>query len=167
MKSLLIALSLTACLSVMAYAGSSRGVPRTTTGEALQSVDYGGVSYATNSFNAQMTSVTTTLSSTITVLGDSVVYGVLFSSGFCNDFVDVWDSTSVAAIHATIDSKPTVRFYNIYGSSAGVPGAGSNLTCGGPSVLTWPIHFERGIFFRTSTALYNAATLLYRKDGDD
>src|SRR3990167_2699986 len=162
MRKYILAFLFTACWSAVSHAGT-RGVPTTNTGEALQNVDYGGVQYATSSFSTAFSTVTF---SSLTVTGSYVVYGVVYTTGSCGDYVDIWDFNNAATAHA---QASTHRNYNVSGSTTGAAAGGSALggVCSGQSVLTWPLRFRKGLLWRPSSAGYNQILLLYRRDGDE
>ena len=124
-KYLLALLTLGVCLGV-ARADSEIALPKSQRGETIALPGFMGVSYATSSFSAEITTVTI---SSVTVVGPTTVFGVEFSSGLCSnyDFVDVFDSSATTMIPANgaNNSGARIRWYNVSGSTApGTAGAG-------------------------------------------
>lgn len=172
MKKILLAMSVVmAGLCAKAFAvGPQWGVPEGDSQQIIQTADYGGVQYATSAFSANVTTVTllSTPSSTDTVRGRSVVYGVIFSSGVCGaDFVDVYDATTTVTLvnrgsATNADFQPTARFYNVSGSTSS--SVAQNSACSGESGPKRPLRFKNGLLFKPSTNAYNMITLEYWKE---
>lgn len=133
-------------------------------------INYGGVKYSSSVFSNFITSVTY---SSVTAQafptpthmfpqGAFVIYGVEFSTGNCNDYVEVFDSTSTGLIH-NVPQPNSVRLYNVSNSSnvaQQVAGAG---VCSGFSGPKYPFRQTQGAFFRPSSNGYNMIRLYYWK----
>ena len=135
------------------YAGIAVVVPAADTAQQAD-VNYGGVDQSTSAFNVLHTTAT---------IGESLFYGVNFSTGASSDFVDVWDSTGVPSGGGSpgIANLTAQRFYNVNATtgsatSPGITGAGFN----GPK---YPVKMYRGIVWKPSSAAYNSIILYYWK----
>ena len=128
------------------------------------SIYYGGVKYSTSDFSAILTTVTF---STVTAVGDFIVYGVDFTTGACGpaSFVDVFDSTGAHSIHNIASQRASFRWYNVNGSTDAT--GGDTSVCSGFSGPKYPVRFNRGLFFRPSGAGYNGIKLYWWKPEDN
>lgn len=130
------------------------GSPKATTGESLQTADYGGVDVATCAFSSNFTTAT------LSGLASGVFHGVQFSSGNIGsyDFVDVFDGST------TLNRTLIGRFYNVNGSSATTISGSNNAAASGFSGPKYPIRFKGGLIFKPNTATYNMIGVLYNQD---
>lgn len=144
MKKLLFALTFVLLIGSRAKAeviGAAQGPV-----QALATSDYAGVRVDVSSGSS---------SARRAFKGPGVVYGVVFSTGFCGDFVAFRDTDT-----ANNSSQEFGRLYNI-GFSTG--GAAIGVTCAsaGPSMFPKPIRVKNGLSWNGSVATYNFITLLY------
>ena len=133
----------------------------------MTNVFMGGVDYATSSFSAEIATVTVLFSTqTVDIRGIRTVYGVNFSTGNCGsgDYVDVWDVGSAASA-VSLAIKPTLRLYNVNGSTNVSTGNAS--PCSGFSGPKYPLRFTQGLFWKPSVNTYNSIQLLYLRRETD
>lgn len=169
MKKFILAISVIVGLTMKAFAtGPQWSVPEGDSQQMIQFADYGGVQIATSAFSLNLTTVTilSAPSSTDTVRGRSVVHGVIFSTGNCGDFVDVYDATSTVVLFnqgspTVAGFQPTARFYNVSNSTSASSSAG---VCSGESGPKRPIRMSKGLLFKPSSAAYNIISLEYWKE---
>jgi hypothetical protein len=140
------------------FAGVTYPVPAADTAQQAD-VNYGGVDYSTSAFNVRHVTAAVT---------PCIFYGVQFSSGSISalDFVDVWDSTSVAGTLGTLTTVPQ-RIYNVIGSTTTGPGANLNGAGTGFIGPRFPVRMKYGIVWRPSVATYNSIFLYLYKPFED
>ena len=169
---LILAMSIV-CLSVSlkAHAAPQWSVPEADSIQPLQSADYGGVYYATSSFSSALSTVVVygSVNSTASAPGRYIVYGVNFSSSLCSnvDWADVYDSTDARLLTAQGSAgswQPTIRFYNIGGSTATAGVAAAGTYCAGEVSLRRPVRFNKGLQWKVGSAGFQGVTLFYWKE---
>ena len=173
-KVLLIAAIMAFFGGVYAIAGDSRSVPVSDVSQSIVA-DYAGVDYWGTNFSAAVSTVALPsagnspsgtygiiASTTLPSFKNWTVYGAYFSSGSCTsaDYIEMFVSTGG---FASVDATKTMRFYNIFGSTAA---ANAGAVCSGVSNMTWPIHAKGNVFIRPSVATYNQTGLLYYREPD-
>jgi len=141
---ILVSFALLLGLVGLAYSGNTLVIPQTQDGNPIYTSDYGGVKYTTSSFSAQMVTA---------CVGSGVSYGVYFSTGVNTnmDLVTFYDSSTT---YNALSGGATV--YSVYNS--GTAGSSSTLTAWGFQGPPRPIRHNNGIFWRSSSALYNMIT---------
>ena len=156
MKKLLLALTLTACLSGLSYVyGEIFGSPRTNTGESFQKADYAGVERSTSTFN--------TIHTTACAPCSGVVYGAYFSSGtyaqnVAPDFVDIYDSSDTRLIVAG-QGTPALRLYNNFEMQGG-----STIVPAGFTSTGYPVRFKHGLIFKPGQGTYLNLDILFYQE---
>ena len=170
MKKFLVVTAVMLSVAGYAFAGDVRGTPSGDNSNPI-AADYGGVDVYVASFTAAVA-----VSSGVTDKGGlayfravdfstvtpntepSTIYGVNFTSGPCNEFVDIYASTG-----GFVDSRLIERIYNVNGSTVGVTGVGGG-TCGGFNGWRFPIRTYGNVFLKASSAVFNALSLHYWKE---
>lgn len=150
-KFLLIAAVMLAGVSVV-KAAEVVNVPSAVGANPVFTADYGGVDYATSAFSTAYTTACNNCT--------GVVYGVIISSDVNPDFVDIFDTTTVAGIPGDANFM-----FRVYVDSSNVAiGAGTNLVGGARGttyMLPYPIRFLKGLAFKANTGLLNKVTVLF------
>lgn len=119
--------------------------------QAVQTSDYYGVDYSTGNFTTAFTTVGA---------GEFSVYGVTFSSGSNQDFVQLYDTGTWLPGSQGGVSTETIRIYNVSTSS----GVGVGISQGYSAVGPRPVRFKNGLGWRVSTSNYNSVILhFYRR----
>lgn len=149
MRNLFLSFVLFFSLVVLAEFVKSETLPTpfTTQGDVFQFSDYGGYETSTGAFTTNV--ITAAVAGKI-----GIVAGVVFSSGASREFVDIYISTVEASALRT-----RARIYNVNASSEPLLGG-----LGAGFVRTGPIRFKNGLFWQSSSALFNMITVLFQSN---
>ena len=109
-------------------------------------VNYGGVKVSTSSFTAGYSSV---------AFSAGIVYGANFSVGSTTDYIEVWDSSSVATAVGY-----SYRIYNLANSTNG---STSGTLATGFTSTGYPRRHKAGIIAKPSSRTFLSLDLLYWK----